>query len=353
MTMKEPHQLYGWLVFFGVPLVLWTIGAGAAFKKGRNSPFFAYIAGSDQRLSLSRAQAFAWTLIIFGAFAAAMTFHNYEAAESYTTAAAELATATRQAEQAKITFDQTAADSPDRDTRRKALDAAIDNQKVQQQKVNSIPHVPFWIDIPAALLMLAGIAIGSGVFSSLIASTTSEEKTACVTGIQSNAIVNPAGGAPTNTLVINGLNLGARGRVRFGRLAATIREWKADGTQIHVNVPPQLDSLKHRPLVVDTSNGKLAYELLGVPDNLVLGQPTSFYEFIDLFRDDKSPDNLDLMKFQMFGWTVIAIVVYSFLFLKRLDPALTALPEVPNSMVILTGLSQTGYLAGKGVSSAK
>jgi len=68
---------YGWLVFFGVPLLLWLIGAGAAFKKARNSPFFAYIAGSDHRLSLSRLQAFLWTLTIFGAFSAATAVHIF------------------------------------------------------------------------------------------------------------------------------------------------------------------------------------------------------------------------------------------------------------------------------------
>lgn len=346
------HQIFGWLVFLGVPLVLWLIGGGAAFKKGRNSPFFAYIAGSDQRLSLSRAQAFAWTLTIFGAFTAAMVFHNYKAAEDFAGATNTLATVTRQAEDAKRALDQTTADSPERAARQKALDDAINRQKAEQTKIDSMPHVPFWVDIPAALLLLAGIAIGSGVFSSVIAANTGEEKTACVTSIASNSIT-AAVGDPINTLLISGKDLGTRGRVRFGRIAATIRDWKSDGTGIHVNVPPQLDSLEKRPLVVDTSNGKLAYDLLGTPTNMTLGQPTSYYEFVDLFRDDKHPDNLDLMKFQMFGWTVIAIVIYSFLFLRKLDPLLTALPVVPNGIVILTGVSQSGYLAAKGASSAK
>lgn len=340
---------FGWLVFFGVPLVLWIIGAGAAFKKGRNSPFFAYIAGSDQRLSLSRAQAFAWTLAIFGAFAAAMAVHKHYSGTDVRNATTDLETATRQAEKAKRELDQTAPNATDRQAKQAALETALNSQKDAQKGVD----LTKWVDIPAALLMLAGIAVGSGVFSSLIAATSSEEKTACVTGITSNAVVDPAGGPPINTLVITGRDLGTRGRVRFGRIAATIREWKVDGTGIHVNVPPTLRSLKNRPLVVDTSNGKLAYDLDGTLDNMSLGQPTSFYEFVDLFRDDKSPDNLDLMKFQMFGWTVIAIVVYSYLFLRQLGPELTSLPEVPNGIVILTGLSQTGYLAGKGVSSVK
>jgi len=41
--MQLVNEAHGWIVFFAVPLLLWLIGAGAAFKKGRNSPFFAYI----------------------------------------------------------------------------------------------------------------------------------------------------------------------------------------------------------------------------------------------------------------------------------------------------------------------
>jgi hypothetical protein len=57
------------------------------------------------------------------------------------------------------------------------------------------------------------------------------------------------------------------------------------------------------------------------------------------------------MKFQMFGWTIIAIVIYVYLFLADLRPSLESLPVVPASIVILTGLSQSGYLTGKAVSS--
>ncbi len=69
------NEKYGWLVFFLVPMLLWLLAGGAAMWKGRKSPFLAYIAGSDNRLSLSRLQAFLWTLVIFGAFAAAMAVH--------------------------------------------------------------------------------------------------------------------------------------------------------------------------------------------------------------------------------------------------------------------------------------
>ena len=60
---------------------------------------------------------------------------------------------------------------------------------------------------------------------------------------------------------------------------------------------------------------------------------------------------MDLMKFQMFGWTIIAIFIYSWLFLSNLGNTIASLPLVPQSIVILTGLSQAGYLAGKGVSN--
>jgi hypothetical protein len=86
---------------------------------------------------------------------------------------------------------------------------------------------------------------------------------------------------------------------------------------------------------------------------MTLGAGTYWYEFSDLFRDDKNPMNMDLMKFQMFGWTVVAIVVYSWLFLNDLRTDIHSLPLVPESIVILTGLSQIGYLAGKGVAGVK
>ena len=82
-----------------------------------------------------------------------------------------------------------------------------------------------------------------------------------------------------------------------------------------------------------------------------MGLPKIYYEFSDLFRDDKNPSGFDLMKFQMFGWTLIAIVIYVYLFLADLHPTIESLPVVPASIVILTGLSQSGYLTGKAVSS--
>ncbi len=345
---------WGTWVFFGVPLVLWILGAGAAFRKGRNSPFFAYIAGSDHRLSLSRLQAFLWTLTIFGAFAAAMAVHPKPTPAAVADVNTKAQAAAQATEAAKKALDQ--AGAPDKAQKEKDLADAQSAQKAAEARVKTFD----WVNIPAALLALAGIAVGSGVFSSLIAASNGEDKTACVTSVTTVPVPDPAAaGSPPptiNTLLINGTDLGSKGKVRFGRVTATIRNWKSDGTQIQVDVPKNLESVgrdkkKFGPLVVDTANGKLAYELVGTPDNFTLGEATSYYEFVDLFRDDKSPDNLDLMKFQMFGWTVIAVLIYIYVFLTSLRPDLTELPVVPNGIVVLTGLSQTGYLAGKGVSN--
>jgi hypothetical protein len=105
--------------------------------------------------------------------------------------------------------------------------------------------------------------------------------------------------------------------------------------------------------VKDTKSLKAATktEIGNLMGKELLGEFKYYYEFSDLFRDDKNPSNMDLMKFQMFGWTIVAIVVYSFLFLNDLRQNIDSLPLVPESIVILTGLSQAGYLAGKGVSN--
>jgi len=53
----------------------------------------------------------------------------------------------------------------------------------------------------------------------------------------------------------------------------------------------------------------------------------------------------------MFGWTMIAVSIYVFLFLVSLSDTMTSLPTVDSSIVILTGISQAAYLTGKGVSN--
>jgi hypothetical protein len=227
-----------------------------------------------------------------------------------------------------------------------------------------------WVNIPGALLALAGIAIGSGIFSSLISAVNDEGKTACVNGIKkidktefNDQIKYPkTQESQSNYLLkIIGTDMGESGKVRFGKskvysVYAPILFWRSDGTEIIVDVP--IEGHPYKTIIVDTPNGKLSYTITDTTDqaaglNMTLGVGTYWYEFSDLFRDDKNPMNMDLMKFQMFGWTVVAIVVYSWLFLNDLRTDISTLPLVPESIVILTGLSQAGYLAGKGVAGVK
>lgn len=514
---------WGVLLFFLVPIVLWMIGIAFIRRKSLSAKVFAFISGSDNRLSLSKLQAFAWTLVIFGSFVAAMAIHtkivptDQSTAEDYKKKSDSDKT---EAELRKAVFDkalqdrtaaETVFDSANRTLlelkaaaqsygtkttpaaieAKEAADAAEGKAKEKEfiltelTKVSADAQAKFeaadksakesarissgfdWVEIPGALLALAGIAIGSGIFSSLISALNSEDKTASLVSIEpiDQEIFNAknADGIKTNfpntpdtqsknLMKISGKDLGTSGKVRFGQgrvysVFAPIVFWREDGKEIVVDVP--LDRT-YNTLVVDTTNGKLCYEIkdlsasemeqrkapvlaafqtaktnaqnsetvklakeknlaavranletliasgaaankiseaqdvvndsetefneqfrllsdasgklteqqikmdelrFGNVKNLTLGASTYYYEFSDLFRDDKNPNNMDLMKFQMFGWTVVAIGIYSWLFLNDLRNNIESLPLVPESIVILTGLSQAGYLAGKGVSN--
>jgi hypothetical protein len=294
----------GWIVFFCAPGLIWLLGALANKGHGFSTKALGFVVGSDNRLSLSRLQAFLWTLVIFGSYFTAMAIHS------------------------KITPDGK------------------------------------WVQIPGPLLVLAGIAVGSGVFSSLIAAVNGDQTTARITSLKSisktDTSFNPGGEFEKvpklqnpNGLLITGVDLGDGGKVRVrlkgkGTTTLPYLMWKTDGTQILVDLP---DGQAYPALTVETPNGKLTCELSGLTPNLVLGREKVNYEFADLFRDDKNPENLSMMKFQMFGWTVIAIFIYVYLFLGNLDPNITTLPNVDSNIAVLTGVSQAGYLAGKGVSN--
>jgi hypothetical protein len=267
---------WGWAALLLVPSLLWLCGYAAAKDHKIGEPRAVFIGGSDHRLSLSRLQALAWTLVIFGTFAAAMVVSS------------------------KVTATQ-------------------------------------WIKIPDGVLQLAGIAIGSGVFSSLIAVNSGEEKTAQVTGL--------APGAAAMQMNISGTDFGVRGSVRLNKVQLLVLAW----TDMSITVSGA--ALTANTLIVETGNGKACYTVTGTFPTLQLGAPKVCYEFVDLFTSDKSPDILDLMKFQMFGWTVIAIVIYVVTFLATLSNSITQLPGVDSSIVILTGVSQAGYLTGKAAGS--
>src|ERR1700734_973821 len=68
---------WGYLGFFLIPISLWLFGAVAVRRRPLLARLVVFIAGSDNRLSLSRLQAFSWTLVIFGSFASAMLVHTH------------------------------------------------------------------------------------------------------------------------------------------------------------------------------------------------------------------------------------------------------------------------------------
>lgn len=296
----------GIALFFVVPVALWVIVVlVGALRWGQPAAFLGLIAGSDNRLSLSRLQAFAWTLVIFGGFAAAMAV----------------------------------------------------SVKVNAER---------WVGIPDEVLELAGIAIASGVFSSLIAAQTDEAAASQVLYAEihspsENTSAGIAPGGKRNQLVIWGVNLGTAARARLG---GELRAKVALANMAPTDDPdlkgrhPDLDTLTGAltpvsrfagPLVIDTASGRAAYDVELNPPTITLTRARPSYELSDLFRDDKNPVALDLMKFQMFGWTALALLIYIIFFVKQLAPTITALPTVDPSIVVLTGVSQAGYLAGKAI----
>jgi len=91
------------------------------------------------------------------------------------------------------------------------------------------------------------------------------------------------------------------------------------------------------------------------PPSASLGSATDALEWSDLFRDDGNPTNLDLMKFQMFGWTIVGLLLYLANFFSALGAqhVLSSLPAIDDSLVVLMGVSQAAYLANKGVQNVQ
>lgn len=409
-------RYWGYILFFAVPIVLWLIGAIAVKRRPLIVRLLSIVAGSDNRLSLSRLQAFAWTLVIFGSFAAAMAVHthigvgtaietrqkNDAAKRAYDNADASLTTANADLAKAKKDFDNattawtTADDSAmksqilvvgatDKDKSammKKAEDdkKSADAYRVQKDHLEELylgrlstrnqaqenknkaeialsSASTDWVQIPNTLLALTGIAIGSGVLSSLIAGANSDSKTACVTSLE---LVNPDelkarfqeanAEATKQAMIIDGQNLGSEGRVRTGKQILPLLYWSNDGTAVAVDLSKVMGK-PFEDIILETANGKLAYEVTWLAQKPKLGLPKFSYDLADLFRDDKNPSIFSLMKFQMFGWTVVAILIYSWIFLTNVSANITSLPPVDQSIVLLTGLSQGGYLAGKAVSN--
>ncbi|MEO5818162.1 MAG: hypothetical protein ABIT20_23030 [Gemmatimonadaceae bacterium] len=440
---------WSFVAFVAVPVVVWLIAALTAWRQSTDTRaskkisamLAAFIAGADGRLSLSRAQAFVWTLVIFGAYAAAFVVHvPYESGSADEAARAD--TALIEGQSALARADSTrralrvAADQSS--TTRASLQTAVDDSTrvldalVNQRTSDAVTEAARvarvaamratlvdlnakavaarqaselattklaaaaatqttvrtsleetkrsvaalrWIAIPAALLALAGLSIGTGVFSSLISSATDSSGDACVTSLDTiphnelSTIRFPELGVPREPGwpcgIIYGRDLGKSGYVRFGRNYADVLYWGSAGSVIVVQVPPAMvkgqgvapvidDTKVPRQLAVDTANGKRVYGLTAVNGVLQLGESQKSYDWLDLFRDDRNPAALALTKFQMFGWTVIAVVMYVFtcwrIFGRPDAPYLQSLPDVDASLVILMGVSQAAYLAGKAVS---
>ncbi len=421
----------GYFVFFLAPIILWVLVA-ARSNRGKQAKFLSLAAGHDGRLSLSRLQALAWTLIIFAAFCAAMAVHpaiviagdtekkaaekayndavdaektarqamdaaaldlvqknnakDTAAGEAKTkqkaaddtveaakkTAAAATGAAKKPADEA-VTAAQKAADQVKADNAKKISDGdvavqaakktadAAKNNVDSKNKAAETAKLKWrktkWVFIPSELLALAGISLASGVFASVISASGNSHIDAIVTGI---VIEQPAAIPPraqpnevqaTRWLRIRGTGFGASGSVRLNNLAARVIYF-AD-TEIGIDLPPRTD---YKRLTIDSINGKVAYELLNPAVNvnaqaaLGLGNRHIDYEWGDLFRDDESPEKLSLMKVQLFGFTAAALVIYAVIFLRGLSTEIDTLPAVDATVVMLTGLSQSGYLVGKGAS---
>jgi hypothetical protein len=400
----------GHVLFILVPIILWVIFASFVRRPGFWAKVFALIAGSDNRLSLSRLQALGWTFAIWGSWAAAMAIHTeikpatpaeVAHADSLLKAyqirlrdsqdqllrtvddtiryASEVRTAVSDSVGAARAYTQADATSVNRlhdaETQVRlargklagahdqvtANQAAVRALQVQVDSAQVKAAALDWVKIPAGLLVLAGLSVGSGVLSSLIASGSGESKTVCVVTLRAPTMAELSArsltGAVTDYLVLEGTDFGARGRVRVANVRKGIRASFAVGTVVATPVWEDKVIFARLPadpfnvLVVDSPNGKVAYEVTGAPPAYVLGTARSFYEFADLFRDDKNPDHFDLMKFQMFGWTLIAVATYCGIVWTSMSSDLRSLPVVDQSIVVLTGVSLAAYLGNKGVSA--
>jgi hypothetical protein len=435
------------IAFFLVPFFVWMLAALTAWRKAGDQRLSkklamtatAFVAGADGRLSLSRLQAFAWTLVIFGAYAAAFVVHvPYTVGTAAESAKADTTfrTAKSALERIESSRDDLAAKSGINSETLKELQLALDDSARYLKKLEAergadpaadaarAAHVATmratlldltarvqaasqavkedrakltaansersiaaaslmkykvrsaelrWVSIPVALLALAGLSIGTGVFSSLISNVSGEDKNACVTAVQSLPYseldktqfpeLGTARSPSWPCAMIYGRDLGKSGYVRFGSTYADVLYWASNERLIIVQMPPgfvkaqtpDIDDTKVRgQLVVDTPNGKRVYAIQSIGGALSLGESATSYDWLDLFRDDRNPAALALTKFQMFGWTVVALLMYSYTVTRIIageDAAyLSALPDVDSSLVVLMGVSQAAYLIGKAVS---
>jgi len=337
-----------WLIVI-VPLVLWALFS-LLTREWKRKRLFGLIAGADNRLSLSRLQAFAWTMVIFGTYSAAMWVHPIRVGDEQKKAAQ--AKVERAVAEEKALADKWKA-APSDSKIKDQLDKARQNTTTAKTELASYA----WVRIPAALLTLAGISLATGIFASALGSGGDgppivTDAVVKATAAEDPVTRNPRSAAPRGKywLLITGSRLGGDGEVRLDGQAARRLFW--DGSAVAVDVD---DSRGYRNLTIDTKNGKVSYAVAyangsSLPTALQLGSERQSYELADLVRDDNNPRNLSITKFQMFGWTAIAVTIYIVTFLAALHEhgaALEELPVVDATVVMLTGVSQLGYLGGK------
>src|SRR5258708_7492406 len=148
-----------WLIVI-VPLLLWALFS-LLTREWRRKRIFGLIAGADNRLSLSRLQAFVWTMVIFGTYSAAMWLHPVRVGSDQKAAAHTLYD--RAVAQEKVIREKwEKADPKERPKIEPELQSASDTVRTVKVLVASYG----WVRIPGPLLMLAGISLATGVFAS-------------------------------------------------------------------------------------------------------------------------------------------------------------------------------------------
>jgi hypothetical protein len=364
-----------YFVFILVPILLWLLVV-AVTRKWKGKRVFAIISGSDNRLSLSRLQAFAWTMVLFGAYAAAMVGHlpitpttagdQAAAQKAHDIAAAAVKTAEETVTQGRTDVANAAVgDASAKSLAEDVLHEAerkLNLRKDEERRAHQLLVHISWVIIPSTLLALAGISLATGVFASAISAGGDNgppPSPQYVSG-QLAAAVNPLQTDPKSKipagsywLLIEGTHFGSGGQVRLDGRPARQLFWGDGAIGLDLDQTP----LPKR-LTIDAPAGKTTYLLSyvnpGAPGTVSLGIEVSHFELADLIRDDTNPRVLALNKFQMLGWTIVAITLFIVIVWSQLGSGvLDRLPEVDSTLVALTGLSQLGYLGGKIVNNSK
>jgi len=224
---------------------------------------------------------------------------------------------------------------------------------------------------PAALLALAGLSIGTGIFSSLISNAQDADKNPCVTSMEVAPWdfflraddSRPRSGAQHEVALCE--NSGARSRQEWIRSdSAASMPMCSSGARTET---PSLSSCRDPP-----RRAPLRPEAkLPSPPRLTPSTHPTASAFTASLRTSSSERrggrmtgstcsatietraDLALTKFQMFGWTIVGVLIYLIAFWRVITsndaPYMTSLPDIDGSLVTLMGISQAAYLTGKAV----